>query len=153
MQMAKLIFRYPLDFIGIYVRHFLNILYPIYPNQYIYDIEKDKSFFLILFYTILFLGATNFINSFQLKNSKWIWFVLILVPCVCILPGAVEIRFFIAFYFLICMYAVLEIREFAARFKDNKIKYVIIYFVGFLLYVAYAGILLSTTENGVATIN
>lgn len=153
MQMVKLIFRYPLDFIGIYVRHFLNILYPIYPNQYIYDIEKDKSFFLILFYTILFLGTANFINSFRLKNNKWIWFVLILVPCVCILPGAVEIRFFIAFYFLICMYAVLGIRDFAVRFKDNKIKYVIIYFIGFLLYVAYAGILLSTTENGVATIN
>ena len=42
----KLIVDYPLDFIGIYVRHFLNMLYPIYPEQYIQEITKDKSLLL-----------------------------------------------------------------------------------------------------------
>lgn len=152
-QIVKLILRYPLDFIGIYVRHFLNILYPIYPNQYIYDIDKDKTLILILFYTILFVGITTFLSSFKLRNSKWVWFILLLVPCICILPGAVEDRFFIAFYFLVCMYAVLGIKEFVVQFKKNKVKYIMVYFVGFLLYISYLGMLLSTTIKGIATIN
>ncbi len=32
-------------------------------------------------------------------------------------------------------------------------KFLIMYFVGFLLYVAYAGMLLATTLHGTATIN
>lgn len=152
-QLIKLFIGYPLDFIGIYVRHFLNILYPIYPNQYIYDISSDKSLLLITFYTILFIAVVHFITSFKLKSSRWVWFILILVPCVCILPGAVEIRFFIALYFLICMYAVLGLKDVVMKVKEQKVKYLLTYLIGFFLYVAYIGMLLGTTGHGITTIN
>lgn len=152
-QLIKLVIKYPLDFVGIYVRHFLNMLYPFYPNQYIEDITKDKSLLLIGFYTLLFIAIFYFFRTFKLKDSKWIWFVLILFPCVCILPGAVEIRFFIALHFLIYMYAVLGLQDFFAEFKRNKLKYSALYLTGFLIYIAYAGMLLATTENGIAMIN
>lgn len=152
-QLIKLIIRYPLDFIGIYMRHLLNMLYPIYPEQYIQDITKDKSVLLVLFYTLLFIAIFYFLRTFKVKDSKWVWFVLLLFPCVCIIPGAVEIRFFIALHFLIYMYAVLGLKDFVIQFKKNIIKYSIVYVIGFLLYIAYAGMLLSTTPNGIATIN
>lgn len=152
-QIVKLFFKYPLDFIGIYVRHLLNMLYPIYPNQYIQDVTCDKSILLVLFYTISFTGISNFTCLLKGKKSKWIWFFLILLPCVCILPGAVEIRFFIALHFLIYMYAVLGIKQFIYQFKKYKLKYIGGYIIGFLLYIAYAGMMLSTTMDGIAIIN
>ena len=51
------------------------------------------------------------------------------------------------------MYAVLGIKEFWIRFKKNKMKYLCFYMTGFLLYAAYAGMLLAATVDGTATIN
>lgn len=138
---------------GIYIRQFLNMLYPFYPSQYIEDITKHKSLLLIGFYTLLFIDVFYFLRTFKLKDSKWIWFALILFSCVCILPGAVEIRFFIALHFVIYMYAVLGLQDFFMEFKRNKLKYSAMYLIGLLIYIAYAGMLLATTENGIATIN
>lgn len=152
-EFFSLILRHPLDFAGIYMRHLLNILYPFYPNQYIKDITRDKSLLLLVFYTILFIAVFSFVHSAKLKSKKWIWLFLILVPCFCILPGAVEIRFFIALHFIIYMYATLGIKEFITQFRMNKMKYMAGYLVGFLLYIAYAGMLLATAEFGVALIN
>lgn len=149
----KLIVDYPLDFIGIYVRHFLNMLYPIYPEQYIQEITKDKSLLLILFYSLFFIATSNFIYLFKQGGNSWRWICLILVPCFCILPGAVEIRFFIALHFLIYIYAVLGIKEFWGRLKKNKKRYICVYVIGLLLYIAYGGMLLATTAAGTATIN
>lgn len=149
----KLIMKYPLDFIGIYIRHLLNMLYPIYPNQYIQNIEKEKSVLLWFFYTILFVAIFYFIYSFKPKSRRWIWMILMLVPCICILPGAVEIRFFIGLHLIIYTYALLGIKDFVIKFRDNKLKYFAIYVIGFFLYVAYAGTLLASTKDGITIIN
>lgn len=149
----RLILKYPLDFVGIYVRHFLNMLYPFYPNQYIESIENDKSLLLWLFYTILFIAIFYFVYTFKAKIRRWIWMLLILVPCVCIMPGAVEIRFFITLHLLIYMYSLLGIKDFIIKFRENKWKYITLYVVGFLLYIAYAGSLLASTKDGIAIIN
>lgn len=152
-QVVKLAFRYPLDFAGIYMRHLLNMLYPIYPNQYIEDITKDKSIFLLLFYTILFISLCSFFSSLKIKKNRIIWLFLILLPCIFILPGAVEIRFFIALHFVIYMYGVLGIKQFILYVRNKKIKFFAAYLTGLLLYIAYAGTLLATTTAGIATIN
>lgn len=152
-MILSLVFRYPLDMAGIYIRHLLNMLYPIYPNMYVEDITKDKSVLLILFYTVLFIAICNFISFFKLKSERWVWFALIIVPFICILPGQVEIRFSIALHFLIYMYAILGFRDFIGRLKQSKGKYIVAYLAGFALYIAYAGIMLSITKDGIATIN
>ncbi len=149
----KLVFKYPLDFIGIYTRHFLNMLYPFYPNQYIQSIENDKTLLLLIFYTILFIAVFYFIFLIKTKSSRWIWMILTLLPSVCILPGAVEIRFFIALHLIIYIYAVMGIKEFITCFKANWIKYLSMYVIGFILYISYAGALLATTKAGIAIIN
>ncbi len=51
------------------------------------------------------------------------------------------------------MYAVLGMKEFWNRVKKHKMKYILFYMAGFLLYIAYAGMMLSTTVDGIATIN
>lgn len=152
-QVFKLVLKYPLDFAGIYIRHLLNMLYPIYPAQYIQDIRRDKSLFLALFYTVLYIASSNFIHSFRLKSSRWIWLGLLLLPCICILPGAVEIRFFIALHFVIYFYAFIGIKMWIGRFRENKVRYSLLYLTGFMLYIGYAGMLLSTTAYGTATIH
>ena len=152
-QVIKLFLSHPLDFGGIYARHLINMLYPVYPNQYILDITKDKSLLLLLFYTIFFIAAFNFVYTIKLKKEKWIWLFLILLPCICILPGAVEIRFFIALHFMIYMYAVLGVKQFVISFREHKVQFIMLYLAGFFCYLAYAGMLLASTEAGIAIIN
>lgn len=152
-ELFGLILRHPLDFVGIYARHFLNILYPFYPNQYVKDINRDKSLLLLAFYTILFIAVFNFAHTAKTKSRKWIWLFLILLPSLCILPGSVEIRFLIALHFTIYAYAVSGLKVFIAQFRLHKIKYCVCYLTGFLSYVAYAGMLLAAAEAGVALIN
>ncbi len=101
----------------------MNILYPVYPELYIYDIAKDKSLLLILSYTLLFVAMIYFVKSFLVKSSKWVWLILLLVLYMCILPGAVEVRFFIGLYFLIYMFAILGLQEFLMAFKEQKVKF------------------------------
>ncbi len=152
-ELFDLILRHPLDFAGIYMRHLLNILYPFYPNQYVKDINRDKSLLLLVFYTILFIGVFYFVHTAKVRSRKWIWLFLLLIPSLCILPGSVEIRFLIALHFIIYAYAVLGIKEFITQFRTHKMKYCVCYLTGFLLYIAYAGMLLATAEAGVALIN
>lgn len=152
-QLIKLIIHYPLDFLGIYARHLLNMLYPIYPNQYIQDITRDKTLLLVLFYTILFVSVFYIVNCIKMKSSKWVWLFLIMLPCVCILPGAVEIRFFIALHLMIYICAVFGIKPFIHQFKAHKVQFIACYLTGFVLYIAYAGTLLAATTEGIAIIN
>jgi len=151
-QFISIAFKHPLDFVGIYTRHLLNMLYPIYPNQYIKDIEKDKSFLIILGFSVMVLayfGVKKYIGNI----NKWYWIAMIILPCIFILPGAVEIRFFIPLYLIFCIFAPLGAKEFVTEFKKKKIQYIIGLLVLFCLYIAYGGMMLGSTKDGIALMN
>lgn len=152
-QLVKLFFKYPLDFIGMYTRHFLNILYPIYPNQYIKSIRSDKSALLFLFFAILVLFVAFLVNFYKPNKKNIAWLSCILFPCLCILPGAVEIRFFVGLYYIMFMFVTLGFSKLWELLKNNKGKFILIFVLGLMIYLAYGGYLLSMTNAGMATFN
>ena len=81
------------------------------------------------------------------------WMVILLFPCLCILPGAVEIRFFIALHFVIYMLGVVGIKDFISEVKRHKAIYSALYFGGFILYISWCGYLLSSINEGITIIN
>ena len=148
-QYLKLIFKYPLDMLGIYVRHFVNMLYPIFPNQYITSLNGLKSVYMLLFYTLFFVSCSTFEIKVKGHMWKWVTIILMLVPCISILPGEVEIRFFIAMHMLIYMYAILSVKKFVMKWKKSWKKCLLYYGTGLLVYIGWCGYMLSTLADGV----
>ena len=100
-EFIRVVLKYPLDFLGIYGRHFVNMLYPVFPNQYIKDIQNEKGIYLVLFYTVFFISCFYLLKMIGERKLRLGWLGILIFPCLCILPGAVEIRFFIALHFVI----------------------------------------------------
>jgi len=150
-----LLLRYPVEMLGIYVRHFIAIMNPITGGSYVYSRNNNSRFVFTLFnYTLLFITASfikrRFIDcSFteikkQIKgtsNSQRVGLIsllTLLLPFAAIIPGAVEERFAIPFwlvlYGLICY--VVSIRHEISQYKKRPISYAILYFMGFAFMIA-----------------
>lgn len=139
--------KHPLDVIGIFFRHLINILYPIFPNQYVQRLDGEKAIYLIIFYTILFIVCVNLLTGFKLSKDGMIAFGIVLVPCLFILPGAVEIRFFYPLYYLIFSLVLIGIRKLWERVRCDYWKFGILYLVGLGIYIAGCQYMLTSLLN------
>lgn len=130
-----LVFNYPLEIMGIYVRHFVNMLFPIWPNQYVLNMDNCKIIRLLLAFSCCFL--------FVLITSKKFWrdtigfrnFIPVLVPVIFILPGAVESRFFSGMWIMVISmlcYAV-QWEKLWNCYKNRMWKVAIVYVVSFAI--------------------
>lgn len=92
--------KYPVEVFGIYIRHFVNMLLPCWPNQYVMELNNCKillAILALLMFWVFGLGALNkFISVEYLRN-----YIVLLTPVVFITPGAVEVRFFAALYIMV----------------------------------------------------
>lgn len=107
-------FLHPFDAIGVYWRHFISMLNPVWGGgAYINDLHALKIHRSIINYGLLFfvgvqcihwVGATPFRNLVE-KSKAHINTLLCLlaigIACIAILPGAVEQRFFVPVYIVI----------------------------------------------------
>ena len=100
-EFIKFFFKYPIEIGGIYIRHFINMLLPCWPNQYVYNLDNNKVLLALLSLIITFLFGMVICEKLSINNLVYIKFIPLLIPVLFILPGAVEVRFFIAVYLLI----------------------------------------------------
>lgn len=157
----KLVIKYPLDFVGMYTRHFFNALLPVFPETYISNIYlPQKVLLMLLNYLILYFSALSIyvehrikkenvpskkINSKDksyikqlkdteiIKYNKILAFIIILIPCIAILPGAIEIRFFFAAYLIIYGYLAFAFpwKETKLYLQNHKFANIIVLVIGF----------------------
>lgn len=97
----RLLFKYPIEIGGIYIRHFVNMLLPCWPDQYVYNLDSIKVVFALFSLVATFLFALVLCEKASAGSLIYKKFVPLLIPVLFILPGAVEVRFFIAVYLLI----------------------------------------------------
>jgi hypothetical protein len=67
IEYIKLFFKYPFEFFGIYLRHFINMLNPLFGEIYIKDILKSKMNKILINYLILFIVSLWLV----LKLKRW----------------------------------------------------------------------------------
>jgi hypothetical protein len=129
-QYLNLVFKYPIEFAGIYTRHVFNYFDARYGDIY-YDNVRDKNYLLFVFnYIFLYLGAhsirlfypkikpnsnrdiTTVDNSlfrrlkmnrlfFYFAQYQILWIGVWLIPAIIVIPGHVEARYFFQAYLLI----------------------------------------------------
>lgn len=99
-EYIKFVILHFFDVVGIYVRHFVNILFPCWPNTYIEDIDNNKIFMLILSYVCIFLFCYSVFNKCIKSYRVFLNYIPLIIPMVLMIPSAVEVRFFAALYVL-----------------------------------------------------
>lgn len=139
----ELAINHPLILTGIYGRHFLNILYPVFPEIYIRDMGRPKVLNLVLFFL---LGASFIRNMIKCDHTerKRFFLTALFLPCIVALPTFVEVRYFIALYFLICCVGVYGLRDALVSWRGHAIRNTIFLLIGFVLYYAYGGYMISS---------
>ena len=146
LSLIKFIFANFFDLAGIYMRHFINILFMPFNQVYISKLYFLNNIFMLLSYTLTFGAFTYMIwAAFEHKMQKnaavsmhvWLFASWVLVS-LATLPGIVEMRFFMPMYVVI--YAVFLFRcsdkEFRANFWENKWKYTLAYIFVFMMMLA-----------------
>lgn len=151
-----LFLRYPLDFMGLYARHVLNMFLPIYPEQYIFNLEKNRSGLLLLNYSVLFIFVTWCVTTIQKNKMKLASgnlftvcvIAILLLPSVAIMPGALEQRFSIMIYVLIfgCLCYVVNYKALLSMVKEKWIKFLFLYVIGLFAVLSVWGNTLSSLQ-------
>lgn len=155
-EFISLFLKYPLDFIGIYVRSLVSYMTPIWTETYIRNLYVDKSFSFILNAIIWCISIGAIFAAESKKIISWLkingplLFVTIL-PCILLIVGAVEVRFFIPVYFLLYGFVCYNVqyKQIWHQFKQNPVKISIVYTTLLLLWIAVMGAVLSDSVVGV----
>lgn len=100
-QYVKICLEYPFEMLSIYGRHFINGILLYGPEVYIEKLNTSKVLVSIISYSCIFCIILAFLLG-CIKNRKTIWaFMPVIIPVICITPGAIESRFFSALYIYI----------------------------------------------------
>ena len=149
-QLAELAFKYPLDIAGIYWRHLINYLTPVWRHCYIIDLHVNTAWvalpgivlWLIFFYQLFLIKREQWKN--WLKNEAWAMVPFISI-CLFMIPAAVEVRFFIAAYSI--MYGYLawraDFRTMLAHFREHTVSVALLLTIAFLFWISVMGSTLS----------
>ena len=98
----KLFWEYPLDMAGIYVRHLIMLMTPVYQWIYISDLYTDKSLLLIcsiLIWILAFLGLLDARDNHGFSKNA-LWSLAVCIPAFLQTAGMPETRFFLAVHVL-----------------------------------------------------
>lgn len=160
-DVIKVIIKYPLDVAGIYVRHFINMLNPIWGEEYIEDIHKIKIHYTIVNYFMMCTFMTWFISrkikmrDFINKYSKkLILGIAMLIPCFAITPGYVEQRFYFPMYYVFYLVMIFVMgksgfKEVIYLWKKRPCLYICVWGFVFLVFCAIWSVTLASTQYGV----
>lgn len=150
LDFFSFIFKYPFEVAGIYIRHLVNGVLPCWPNLYVVDLDSNKIILGVIAYILFFLFIIACFSKAIKNNKVFNNYIALLVPVLFILPGAVEVRFFIALYIMIIgvlCYNVdwLFMKEYILR---NWLKIFIVFVgIGGLVFSTWSSMLASESIN------
>lgn len=121
--------RHPIDIICIYVRHFINYIFPCWPEVYVKNLNSSKWLFGIIAITVLFIAIAAWVERSYKKYDILLYFIPIVMSAILIIPGAVEYRFSLPLYIFAFSQLCMNIKwnDFLTSVKKQKMKYIIVY--------------------------
>jgi hypothetical protein len=103
---VRMVIDHPAGMAAAYVRRLFNGLDVQYPTPYVRDLRDRSTVLSLLQYTLIFLALARLVlpdARRALGRIRWAGIVLLIVPCVTAVTGAVEPRFFLPLQLLIYM--------------------------------------------------
>lgn len=154
----KLLLKYPQDMIGIYTRHLVSLMMPMYLETYIHNLYISKGFFLTFIMLLWFVSGMYFLCSIKNRRVNWTRtsvIFAIFIPCMLQLLGAPEVRFFLPIHFIMYFYILYyaDVKECKAYVKGNGITLVVLFAVIYTLWISVVSDVLSSNEHETLLIN
>lgn len=159
----KCFFYYPMEMLGIYFEHLISGITLFYNNVYIPDIHVQKWVFIsnIFIFLVAYLGILSWFE--RKKDSKelhcrtrdTVLIVLIFLPALISMPGAVETRFFLPIYIYVYIFITMFL-DYKALYKYLKKEWpyaIISISILLLCWFMVASHILSGIQHGEMTIS
>lgn len=145
-QYFKLIVKYPFEMIGIYFRHFLNMLMPVFPENFIANLNKGK---MLITECALGLGTIFAIeiDSCNIKKSMWLNFFPVFISILFIIPGSVEQRYGLGIYLFVigAVCYCINWKQFISYIKMHPFRVIV-------LFSMIAGLTITTWSSTMASV-
>lgn len=149
------VLRHPVDYIGIIMRHIASALYVPWNRVYLTDLKNGKTLLALLNYSIVFyfglkmsLYCKNLKGNEVLKSIRVLCMIAIILPCIAILPGAIELRFFMPMYLCAYLFIFLKNNQICIRYlKTNWKSILICYILVYCLLSGYWGGIMSSAQS------
>ncbi len=147
----RLYVKYPVDMTGIYIRHLVSLMTPVYNEQYITDMYGSKALTVGVSMIIWLLTGISICNTIARKNltCSALWVIALIIPSLLQLLGAPEIRFFIPLYLLAYTYVfvMIDYRSLYSDIKERIWGVVIVSGIVALLWLAIIGDIMSNCNS------
>jgi hypothetical protein len=157
-EYVQVVFSHPWEFIGIYFRHFIAALNPVFGEGYIYDLQKPKMALIFVNALLMFVTCLGFVAGFGNKTekrgyyrqmlAKYLPLYPLLLPCLAILPSSMELRFLLPCY--VIMYGLLayafDYRKIAAITKNRPVTCVVAFVLLFVFLLSTYQTLWAATQ-------
>ncbi|MDO4966370.1 MAG: hypothetical protein Q4E51_06635 [Lachnospiraceae bacterium] len=134
----KMVLTHPMEYVGIYFRHLVNMLFPMWPSQYVNNFNNNKIPYAIISFTLFYLFVLVLLKRCYLSFYNQIILLPILLPVIAITPGAVESRYFLPlFYYMagtVCLNT--DYNKLLDEIKGNKLQHIVVFVCIFLLFVS-----------------
>lgn len=151
-EYVKIVMKYPMDYVGIIGRHVINVLYLPYGHVYVNDLNHHKSLYALINYIMLFVAG---LYTLKIEKKNWLkisekrlYIYSMIVPCILILPGAIEMRFFVLMYIVLYEFIAYDIDyiKLYEYSKKNKVKIFVAMILIFILLCSLWGNTMSSAQ-------
>ncbi len=149
-QYIKICLKYPFEMVSIYGRHFINSILLYGPKVYVEKLDTSKVWISFISFSCVFCLIAAFLLGGIIKR-KTIWkFMPVLIPVICITPGAIESRFFAAMYLYVIgtLCYNCDWMKLWHIFKKNKVKIVFCYIGLYSCFLVTWTSMLSSLKTG-----
>lgn len=148
----RLFLKYPLDMTGIYFRHLLSLLTPVWRQIYITDIYGFN--LLTILISILLWLTAGYGVLIQIKeqdiNLNVLWILAVCLPGLLQIFDEPELRFFLPLYLLCYDYVFVQIdwKKYLRALRTNWPQVLILSVLIILFWLSQTGDILAAKRNG-----
>lgn len=148
----RLFLKYPLDMTGIYFRHLLSLLTPVWRQIYITDIYGFD--LLTILISILLWLTAGYGVLIQIKeqdiNLNVLWILAVCLPGLLQIFDEPELRFFLPLYLLCYDYVFVQIdwKKYLRALRANWPQVLILSVLILVLWITQTGDILAAKRNG-----
>ena len=157
ITIIKLFLKYPLDIGGLYIRHLISLMTPIFNQIFITDLHTGKGIFISLAIILWLIAAVDILLDYKNKfdNLTLCMLTAMVFPALLQLAGAPELRFFLIVYLLLYYYVsnVIDYKKLFQSIKRRWMPILIVCTAVYFMWISYVGMLLSSNSETVFLIN
>lgn len=139
--------KYPQDMIGIYTRHLICLMTPMYIQQYLTNAYTNKGFFISIIIIVWMIAALGIINRCNYHCNIWnlLFLFSAMLPCFMQIVATIETRHFITVHFVLYYFIVfmIDYRLLWKKIKPHIVPVGLICFIIYIFWISNIGMILS----------